>query len=56
MAPFWDQVIASALTPEALVGLAQAGIGTIQGAFALWPMRQGMASGLIRYGLLQGVR
>jgi tocopherol O-methyltransferase len=56
VAPFWDEVIASALTPEALVGLAQAGIGTIQGAFALWPMRQGMASGLIRYGLLQGVR
>jgi tocopherol O-methyltransferase len=56
VAPFWDEVIASALTPEALVGLAQAGMGTIQGAFALWPMRQGMASGLIRYGLLQGVR
>jgi tocopherol O-methyltransferase len=56
VAPFWDEVIASALTPEALVGLVQAGLGTIQGALALWPMRQGMQSGLIRYGLLQGVR
>ena len=56
VAPFWDEVIASALTPEALVGLMQAGIGTLRGAFALWPMRQGMQSGLIRYGLLQAVR
>jgi tocopherol O-methyltransferase len=56
VAPFWDEVIASAFSLEALVGLVQAGMGTIQGAFALWPMRQGMRSGLIRYGLLQGVR
>lgn len=56
VAPFWDEVIASALTPEGLAGLAQAGLATIRGAFALWPMRQGMRSGLIRYGLLQGVR
>lgn len=56
VAPFWDEVIASALSPEALVGLLQAGMGTIQGALALWPMRQGLHTGLIRYGLLQGVR
>ena len=56
VAPFWDEVILSALTPEALIGLVQAGMGTIRGAFALWPMRQGMQSGLIRYGLLQGIR
>jgi tocopherol O-methyltransferase len=56
VAPFWDEVIASALTPEALIGLTQAGMGTVRGALALWPMRQGMQSGLIRYGLLQGLR
>ena len=56
VAPFWDEVIASALTPDALWGLMQAGWGTIQGALALWPMRQGMQSGLIRYGLLRGQR
>ena len=56
VAPFWDEVILSALTPEALIGLVQAGMGTIRGAFARWPMRQGMQSGLIRYGLLQGIR
>ncbi|WP_035991846.1 methyltransferase domain-containing protein [Leptolyngbya sp. KIOST-1] len=52
VAPFWDEVIASALTPEGLAGLAQAGPGTLQGALALGPMRQGLYSGLIRYGLL----
>jgi tocopherol O-methyltransferase len=52
VAPFWDQVIASALTPEALAGLVKAGLGTFQGALALGPMRQGLQSGLIRYGLL----
>ena len=56
VAPFWDEVIASALTLEGLTGLIQAGPGTIQGALALGPMRQGLQSGLIRYGLLSAVR
>ena len=56
VAPFWDEVIASALSWEALVGLVQAGPQTIQGTLALWPMRQGLYGGLIRYGLLQATR
>ncbi|MGG6237936.1 methyltransferase domain-containing protein [Nodosilinea sp. AN01ver1] len=56
VAPFWDEVIASALTPEGLAGLLQAGPVTLQGALALAPMRQGLQSGLIRYGLLCAVR
>ncbi|MEA5447723.1 methyltransferase domain-containing protein [Leptolyngbya sp. CCNP1308] len=56
VAPFWDEVIASALSPEGLAGLLQAGPGTLQGALALGPMRQGLHSGLIRYGLLCAVR
>jgi tocopherol O-methyltransferase len=56
VAPFWDEVITSALTPTALVGILQAGMGTLQGALALVAMRQGFQNGLIRYGLLQGVR
>jgi tocopherol O-methyltransferase len=56
VAPFWDEVIASALTPRAIAGLIQAGPGTLQGALALGPMRQGLHSGLIRYGLLCAVR
>ncbi|HZG38904.1 MAG TPA: methyltransferase domain-containing protein [Nodosilinea sp.] len=56
VAPFWDDVIASALSLEGLAGLIQAGPGTVQGALALGPMRQGLQSGLIRYGLLCAVR
>jgi tocopherol O-methyltransferase len=55
VAPFWDEVIASAFSWEAVTGLIQAGPQTIQGAFALWPMRQGLYGGLIRYGLLQAI-
>ena len=56
VAPFWDEVIASAVSPEALVGLVKAGPGTLQGALALAPMRQGLQIGLIRYGLMSAVR
>jgi tocopherol O-methyltransferase len=56
VAPFWDEVIASALEFEALVGILKAGIGTLQGALALSAMRQGFANSLIRFGLLQGIR
>jgi tocopherol O-methyltransferase len=56
VAPFWDEVIASAFSWEAVTGLIEAGPETIQGALALWPMRQGLYGGLIRYGLLQATR
>jgi tocopherol O-methyltransferase len=56
VAPFWDEVIASAFSWQAVTGLIQAGPETIQGALALWPMRQGLYGGLIRYGLLQATR
>ncbi len=56
VAPFWDEVIASAFSWEAVTGLIEAGPETIQGALALWPMRQGLYGGLIRYGLLQAIR
>jgi tocopherol O-methyltransferase len=54
VAPFWDVVIDSALTPAALLGLAQSGWTTIQAALGLGLMQQGYRSGLIRFGLLQG--
>jgi tocopherol O-methyltransferase len=56
VAPFWDEVIASALTPATVMGILQAGMGTIQGALALVAMRQGFQNSLIRYGLLQGIK
>lgn len=56
VAPFWDEVIASALNMDAIAGLIQSGWTTIQGAFTLALMRQGFAAGLIRYGLLSAQR
>ncbi len=56
VAPFWDQVIDSALTPEAVVGILKAGWQTLQGALALDLMKSGFRRGLIRYGLLQATK
>ncbi|MEM9819364.1 MAG: methyltransferase domain-containing protein [Cyanobacteria bacterium P01_D01_bin.6] len=52
VAPFWDDVIVSALNWEAIAGVLQAGWPTIQGAFALGLMRWGFQRGLVRYGII----
>lgn len=52
VAPFWDEVIDSAWNPSAILGVLMAGWETIQGALAIGLMRDGFASGLIRYGIL----
>jgi tocopherol O-methyltransferase len=54
VAPFWNVVIDSAITPQAILGLLQAGWTTIQGALSLGLMRRGYERGLIRFGLLCG--
>ncbi|MBW4652717.1 MAG: methyltransferase domain-containing protein [Kaiparowitsia implicata GSE-PSE-MK54-09C] len=54
VAPFWDVVIGSALTPQAVVGLLRAGKTTIQAALSLGLMQRGYRSGLVRFGLLCG--
>ncbi|QHG16298.1 methyltransferase domain-containing protein [Nostoc sp. ATCC 53789] len=54
VAPFWNVVIDSAFTPQALWGLLNAGWTTIQGALSLGLMRRGYERGLIRFGLLCG--
>lgn len=54
VAPFWDDVLASAITPQAVLGLLSSGWTTIRGSFALDLMRQGFADGTITYGLLCG--
>ncbi|WP_017719876.1 methyltransferase domain-containing protein [Kamptonema formosum] len=54
VAPFWDVVIDSALTFDAIVGLLLSGWTTIQAALSLGLMREGYESGLIRFGLLCG--
>jgi tocopherol O-methyltransferase len=52
VAPFWDEVIDSAIALKAIMGLWQAGWQTIQGALSLNLMRQGYSQGTIRFGLL----
>ncbi len=54
VARFWDVVIDSAITPQAIFGLLSAGWKTILGAFSLGLMQKGYERGLIRFGLLCG--
>lgn len=54
VAPFWNMVIDSAFTPQAIFGLLTSGWTTIQGALSLGLMRDGYQRGLIRFGLLSG--
>ncbi|MBD2503001.1 methyltransferase domain-containing protein [Anabaena azotica] len=54
VAPFWNVVIDSAFTPQAIIGLFLAGWTTIQGALSLGLMRRGYERGLIKFGLLCG--
>jgi tocopherol O-methyltransferase len=54
--PFWDVVIDSAFTPQAIAGLFQAGWQTIQGALSLGLMSHGYARGLVRFGLITATK
>lgn len=54
VAPFWDVVIDSALTPAALIGLVQSGWTTIQAALSLGLMSRGYRQGLVKFGVLAG--
>lgn len=52
VAPFWGEVVKSALHPRALFGLARSGISTIKGALAMPWMMWGYRRGVLRFGLL----
>ncbi|MDY6940616.1 MAG: methyltransferase domain-containing protein [Cyanobacteriota bacterium] len=56
VAPFWNDVIESALNPTAVFGVLMAGWDTIQGALSMGLMRDGYASGLVRFGVLCAVK
>ena len=56
VAPFWDVVIDSAVTPQAVMGLVQAGWQTIQGALSLNLMSRGYERGLVRFGLITATK
>jgi tocopherol O-methyltransferase len=56
VAPFWNVVIDSALTPEAVIGLVRSGWITIQAALSLGLMQRGYERGLVRFGVLCATR
>jgi tocopherol O-methyltransferase len=56
VAPFWDVVIDSAVTPSAIFGLLRSGWTTIQAALSLGLMQRGYQRGLVRFGLLCGTK
>lgn len=56
VAPFWDQVVDSAINPRAIWGLIQAGWKTVEAALSLQLMRRGYQRGLIRFGLLTAIK
>jgi tocopherol O-methyltransferase len=56
VAPFWDVVIYSAITPQAIFGLLKAGWKTIEAAISLRLMSEGYRRGLIRFGLIAATK
>jgi tocopherol O-methyltransferase len=56
VAPFWDVVIDSAFSLESVTELVKAGWKTIESALSLSLMSEGYNQGLIRYGLLYGIK
>jgi tocopherol O-methyltransferase len=56
VAPFWNVVIDSAFSFDAIVGLLTSGWTTIQAALSLGLMQRGYERGLIKFGLLGGTK
>jgi tocopherol O-methyltransferase len=56
VAPFWDDVVRSALNPQVAWGILTSGLQTVKGAIAIPLMKEGYRSGVIRYGLLTGIK
>ena len=56
VAPFWNVVIDSAITPQAVIGLVRSGWQTIQGALSLNLMSRGYDRGLVRFGLITATK
>ncbi|MBF2073825.1 MAG: methyltransferase domain-containing protein [Synechococcales cyanobacterium C42_A2020_086] len=56
VAPFWNVVIDSAFAPKAIVGLLLSGWTTIQAALSLGLMSRGYERGLVKFGVLSGIK
>ncbi|MDX1976516.1 MAG: methyltransferase domain-containing protein [Pseudanabaenaceae cyanobacterium bins.68] len=54
VAPFWDLVISSFLTPSTFAQVLNSGLVTLTAAMSLRLMSRGYASGLVRFGLVSG--
>ena len=55
VAPFWGEVIKSAMSVRGVLGLLRAGWTTIKGALVMPLMAQGFNMGLIKFALITGV-
>ncbi len=56
VAPFWSAVLKSALRPINWIRILRAGKFTRRGVLTIRRMKQGYQSGLIRFGVVQGVK
>ncbi|ERT04070.1 methyltransferase domain protein [Lyngbya aestuarii BL J] len=56
VAPFWNIVIDSAFNLKSILGLLSSGWTTIEAALSLGLMSQGYERGLIKFGLLRGLK
>ncbi|KAK3241362.1 hypothetical protein CYMTET_48866 [Cymbomonas tetramitiformis] len=56
VSPFWGAVIMSALTPQGVMGLLNAGVSTIRGALVMPLMKTGLEKGTIKFNLITGVK
>ena len=52
VAPFWGEVIRSALSVKSVVGLVKSGPATLKGAWAMQYMQSGFRRGLIKFAVL----
>lgn len=52
VAPFWGEVIRSAMTGNGIMGLLKAGWTTIKGALVMPLMAQGFKMGLVKFNLI----
>jgi tocopherol O-methyltransferase len=55
VAPFWDAVIASALSPRVLWQIGTSGLTMVRAALATRLMARGYAQGTLRFGVLQAI-
>lgn len=56
VAPFWGEVIKSALTPQGVSGLLSTGWDTIKGAIVMPLMQRGFSMGTVKFVIITGTK